>query len=57
MKNQVSFLIGTDLLSMLESKQAPPKLELWVQHNEADIFLSVVSFADSPQSRLRVWIL
>jgi predicted nucleic acid-binding protein len=42
----VSFLIDTDLLSMLERKQVPPKLENWIQNNEADIFLSVVSFAE-----------
>jgi toxin FitB len=43
---QVSFLIDTDLLSLLERKQAPAKLENWVRRNEADIFLSVVSFAE-----------
>ena len=42
----MSFLIDTDLLSMLERKQVPPKLEHWVRHNEADIFLSVVSLAE-----------
>jgi predicted nucleic acid-binding protein len=42
----VSFLIDTDLLSLLERKQVPPKLENWVQNHEADIFLSVVSFAE-----------
>jgi len=42
----VSFLIGTDLLSILERKQVPPKLAAWVQSHEADIFLSVVSFAE-----------
>ena len=42
----MSFLIDTDLLSMLERKQVPPKLENWVQNNEADIFLSAVSFAE-----------
>jgi toxin FitB len=42
----VSFLIDTDLLSMLERKQAPPKLANWVRNHEADIFLSVVSFAE-----------
>jgi len=31
---------------MLERKHAPPKLEKWIQHNEADIFLSVVSLAE-----------
>jgi hypothetical protein len=42
----VSFLIDTDLLSMLERKQVPPKLAGWIRNNEADIFLSVVSFAE-----------
>jgi predicted nucleic acid-binding protein len=42
----VSFLIDTDLLSMLERKQVPRKLAAWIQDNEADLFLSVVSFAE-----------
>jgi len=42
----VSFLIDTDLLSQLERKRVPPKLAAWVQQNEAEIFLSVVSFAE-----------
>jgi predicted nucleic acid-binding protein len=42
----VSFLVDTDLLSMLERRQVPPKLATWIQDNEADIFLSVVSFAE-----------
>jgi toxin FitB len=42
----VSFLIDTDLLSMLERKQVPRKLGNWVKNNEADIFLSVISFAE-----------
>ena len=42
----MSFLIDTDLLSVLERKQVPPKLANWIQDNEADIFLSVVSFAE-----------
>ena len=42
----MSFLVDTDLLSMLERKQVPPKLAAWIQDNEADIFLSVVSFAE-----------
>ena len=42
----MSFLIDTDLLSMLERKHVPPKLATWVQENEADIFLSVVSLAE-----------
>jgi toxin FitB len=42
----MTFLIDTDLLSMLERRQAPPKLVKWIEQNEADIFLSVVSFAE-----------
>jgi toxin FitB len=42
----VSYLIDTDLLSMLERKQVPPRLAAWVKRNEADLFLSVVSFAE-----------
>jgi len=42
----VSYLIATDLLSMLERRRVPPKLATWVQQNEAEIFLSVVSFAE-----------
>ena len=42
----MSFLIDTDLLSILERKQVPPKLAAWIQTNEADIFLSVVSLAE-----------
>jgi predicted nucleic acid-binding protein len=42
----MSFLIDTDLLSLLERKRVPPKLKIWIRNNEADIFLSVVSFAE-----------
>jgi predicted nucleic acid-binding protein len=42
----MSFLIDTDLVSLLERKQVPAKLTLWVKGNEANIFLSVVSFAE-----------
>jgi predicted nucleic acid-binding protein len=42
----VSFLIDTDLLSMLERKQVPARLANWIQNNESDIFLSVVSLAE-----------
>lgn len=42
----MSYLIDTDLLSLLERKQVPPKLAAWVNANEVDIFLSVVSFAE-----------
>ena len=31
---------------MLERKRAPSKLAAWVQENEPDIFLSIVSFAE-----------
>jgi hypothetical protein len=44
----MSFLVDTDLLSLLERKRVPPKLATWIQDNEADIFLSVVSFAELP---------
>ena len=42
----MSFLIDTDLLSLLERKRVPLKLAIWVQENEGEIFLSVVSFAE-----------
>lgn len=42
----MTFLLDTDLISLLEKKQVPAKLGTWVQNNEADIFLSVVSFAE-----------
>jgi predicted nucleic acid-binding protein len=42
----MSFLVDTDLLSMLERKQVAPKLAHWIEDNQADIFLSVVSFAE-----------
>lgn len=42
----MSYLIDTDLLSMLERRQVPPKLATWVQANEPEIFLSVVSLAE-----------
>jgi len=62
----VSFLIDTDLLSLLERRQVPPRLRAWVRHNEADIFLSVVSLAElqyglehapaTHQPALAVWL-
>jgi len=62
----VSFLIDTDLLSLLERKRVPPKLAVWVQEHEAQIFLSVISFAElqfgldqAPalhQTSLAVWL-
>jgi predicted nucleic acid-binding protein len=42
----VSYLIDTDLLSMLERKRVPAKLATWVEANESDIFLSIISFAE-----------
>jgi len=42
----MSFLIDTDLLSMLERKQVPLRLAARIQANEPDIFLSVVSLAE-----------
>lgn len=42
----MSFLIDTDLLSMLERKQVPAKLITWVRKKDGDIFLSVVSLAE-----------
>jgi predicted nucleic acid-binding protein len=42
----MSFLIDTDLLSLLERKRVPPKLAQWVDDNQAEIFLSIVSFAE-----------
>src|SRR6058998_3583121 len=42
----MSFLVDTDLLSMLERRRVSAKLANWVQQNEVDIFLSVVSFAE-----------
>jgi toxin FitB len=42
----MSFLIDTDLLSLLERQRVPPKLASWVQANEAEIFLSIVSLAE-----------
>ena len=38
--------MDTDLLSLLERKRVPPKLTAWVRQHEAEIFLSVVSFAE-----------
>jgi len=51
---------------MLERKQVPPKLAAWIQKNEADIFLSVVSFVElqfgldqaplTHKARLAAWL-
>lgn len=42
----MSYLIDTDLLSMLERRNAPAKAVRWIQQHESDIFLSVVSMAE-----------
>jgi predicted nucleic acid-binding protein len=42
----MSYLIDTDILSMLERRNAPAKALHWVQQHESDIFLSVVSIAE-----------
>ena len=42
----MSFLVDTDLLSILERKRVPSKLAGWVQRHEGEVFLSVVSFAE-----------
>ncbi len=58
--------MDTDLLSLLERKRVPPKLVAWVEEHEAEIFLSVVSFAElqfglgrapaKHQGSLSVWL-
>ena len=62
----MSFLVDTDLLSLLERKRVPLKLATWIKDNEADIFLSVVSFAElqvgldrapaTHKARLAAWL-
>jgi toxin FitB len=62
----VSYLLDTDILSFLERKRIPPKLVAWLSANEADCFLSVVSFAElqfgidqapaTHQPKLRAWL-
>jgi toxin FitB len=42
----MSYLIDTDCLSLLRRKGRSRKLEAFVQANEADIFVSVVSWAE-----------
>ena len=41
----MSYLIDTDLLSLTERKNTPPKLLTWLS-NTRDIFVSVVSMAE-----------
>lgn len=62
----MSFLLDTDILSLLERKRVPPKLLAWMTANEPDCFLSVVSFAElqfgidqapaTHQPKLRIWM-
>jgi predicted nucleic acid-binding protein len=42
----MSYLIDTDLLSMLERRNAPAKAVRWIQEHEPEIFLSMVSLAE-----------
>lgn len=42
----MSFLIDTDLLSILERRNAPQKLTRWVRDHEGEIFISEVSLAE-----------
>lgn len=42
----MTYLIDTDLLSMLERRNCPAQVLHWVQQNESRIFLSVVSLAE-----------
>jgi predicted nucleic acid-binding protein len=42
----MTFLVDTDLLSLLERKRVPISLLNWFNENEENIFLSVVSLAE-----------
>jgi toxin FitB len=42
----VSYLVDTDVLSLLERKRVPAKLASWIREHEEEIFLSVVSLAE-----------
>jgi predicted nucleic acid-binding protein len=42
----MSFLLDTDLLSLLERKHVPAKLAAWLKDNDDGLFVSVVSFAE-----------
>jgi predicted nucleic acid-binding protein len=42
----VSYLVDTDILSMLERRNAPAKVVHWIQERESEIFISVVSLAE-----------
>ena len=62
----MSYLLDTDILSLLERKRVPPRLAAWITENETDCFLSVVSFAElqfgvdqapvTHQPKLKVWM-
>jgi len=62
----MSFLVDTDVLSLLERRSVPARLAAWIRQNEAGIFLSVVSFAElqfgldhapaTHQPGLRTWL-
>ena len=62
----MSFLVDTDLLSLLERRHVPARLATWVKANDGDIFLSVVSLAEiqyginsapaTHQGALAVWL-
>ena len=42
----MSVLLDTDVLSLLGRKRVPPKLEAWLAHQDAELFVSVVSLAE-----------
>ena len=42
----MSFLIDTDLLSLVQRKRVPAKLLEWLEANDDEIFLSVISLAE-----------
>lgn len=42
----MTYLADTDLLSMLQRRNAPAKAVRWIQEHEAEIFLSIVSMAE-----------
>jgi predicted nucleic acid-binding protein len=62
----VSYLVDTDLLSMLERRNAPAKAVRWIRLHESELFLSVVSIAEiqfglerapaTHQQDLSVWL-
>lgn len=41
----MSYLLDTDLVSLLERRTVPAKLSAWIHQHEPAIFLSVVTFA------------